>query len=223
MKKECDHHVRCLLTHLLLLFTVLLLFRSMVSSTHLPTYPPGSLCWSVFCYVKQWVTSLVHCFISQKYHVGGYFRHPELRFPSLPSRWGGLQIVFNSRNSLNTTPLGLVTILFFFFFTRCCPMESHASCSRPGSSPSVMRGRNIWTWQRERFHPWNLSTPASLSAVRIRQCMYTCLSELSVRTIKKSFQVFKITNFDHSAFWSTTTIFFRLSSEILHYPLHFRY
>lgn len=38
MKKERDHQVSYLLTHLLLLFTVLLLFQSTVSSTHLPTY-----------------------------------------------------------------------------------------------------------------------------------------------------------------------------------------
>lgn len=209
MKKEHDHHVRCLLTHLFFLFIVLLLFQSTVSSTHLPTYPPDSLCWSVFCYVKQWVTSFVHCFISQKYHVGSYFRHPELCFPSLPLRWGGLQIVFNNKIVeivLRQLPLAqFVTILFFF--TRCCPMENHASCSRPGSSPSVMRGRNTWTWQREHFRPWNLSTPASLSAARIRQCMYTSLSELSVCTVKNPFQVFKVNNFDHSAFSSTTNLF----------------
>lgn len=37
MKTERDHHVSYLLTHLLLLFTVLLLFQSTVSSTHLLT------------------------------------------------------------------------------------------------------------------------------------------------------------------------------------------
>lgn len=66
----------------------------------------------MFCYVKQWVTSFVHCLISQKHHVGSYYRHLELRFPSLLSRWGGLQIILE----IVLTQLPLVQFVTKHFF-----------------------------------------------------------------------------------------------------------
>lgn len=87
-------------------------------------------------------------------------------------------------NIFNITPTFSVCnhpLFYCSMWTRCCQMANHASCSRPGSCPSVTRGRNIWTWRRERFHPWNQSTPASRSAERIKQCTHTGLTEWVVR------------------------------------------
>lgn len=73
--------------------------------------------------------------------------------------------------------------------TRCCPTGSRASCSRPGSCLSDMRGRSSWTWRREPSPLRNPSTPASPSAARTRPRTCTCLSTCkSIRALLMQWQ-----------------------------------
>lgn len=66
-------------------------------------------------------------------------------------------------------------VMLLYVPNRCCPMGSHASCFRSGSCQSVLRNKSSWTWQSEPSLLRNLSTPVSLSAIRTKQCTYTCV------------------------------------------------
>lgn len=197
-RKEPD--VLCvsyLLTCLLLVFTVLLLFQSAVSSGHLEN-PINDLCFAM-----QYNPPL-SLFPEAS-------RRRLLQAPGAALPFPPLQVLWSPNhfwNIFNVAPTFSVCnrpLFYCSMWTRCCQRANHASCSRLGSCPSVSRGRNIWTWRREHFHPWNQSTPASRSAERIKRCTHTGLTEF-----------FKILNDFILSHLDIVQNFIRLSSDIFY-------